>query len=136
MSVAITFQVPSEDTIAGTTFPGFGTTVGVWTTAPELLPRLDRALRQWVALVEAACSRFRADSEVALLPDDGTPARVSPLLAELVQTALLAARLTDARAAGCDVAVITTQPGSTSQQNAQRRGFDLLYTRATLLKHP
>lgn len=53
-----------------------------------------------------------------------------------VQTALLAARLTDARAAGCDVAVITTQPGSTSQQNAQRRGFDLLYTRATLLKHP
>ncbi|HEY0815813.1 MAG TPA: GNAT family N-acetyltransferase [Pseudonocardia sp.] len=53
-----------------------------------------------------------------------------------VQTALLAARLADARAAGCDVAVITTQPGSKSQQNAQRRGFDLLYTRATLVKHP
>jgi GNAT superfamily N-acetyltransferase len=53
-----------------------------------------------------------------------------------VQTALLAARLRDAREAGCDVAVITTQPGSKSQQNAQRRGFDLLYTRATLVKHP
>jgi GNAT superfamily N-acetyltransferase len=53
-----------------------------------------------------------------------------------VQTALLAARLADAKAAGCDVAVITTQPGSKSQQNAQRRGFDLLYTRATLVKHP
>jgi GNAT superfamily N-acetyltransferase len=53
-----------------------------------------------------------------------------------VQTALLAARLTDARAAGCDIAVITTQPGSKSQQNAQRRGFDLLYTRATLVRHP
>jgi GNAT superfamily N-acetyltransferase len=53
-----------------------------------------------------------------------------------VQTALLAARLTDAYAAGCDIAVITTQPGSKSQQNAQRRGFDLLYTRATLVKHP
>ncbi len=52
-----------------------------------------------------------------------------------VQTALLATRLSDARAAGCDVAVITTQPGSKSQQNAQRRGFDLLYTRATLVKH-
>jgi len=52
-----------------------------------------------------------------------------------VQSALVAARLADARAAGCDVAVIVTQPGSTSQQNAQRRGFDLLYTRATLVKH-
>ena len=53
-----------------------------------------------------------------------------------VQTALLSARLADAAAAGCDVAVITTQPGSKSQQNAQRRGFDLLYARATLVKHP
>jgi GNAT superfamily N-acetyltransferase len=53
-----------------------------------------------------------------------------------VQTALLAARLADAAAAGCDVAVITTQPGSKSQQNAQRQGFDLLYTRAVLVKQP
>ncbi|MGH3870852.1 MAG: GNAT family N-acetyltransferase [Pseudonocardiaceae bacterium] len=53
-----------------------------------------------------------------------------------VQTALLSARLADAAAAGCDVAVITTQPGSTSQQNAQCRGFDLLYTRAVLVKQP
>jgi GNAT superfamily N-acetyltransferase len=51
-----------------------------------------------------------------------------------VQSALLAARLADA--AGCDVAVIVTQPGSRSQQNAQRRGFDLLYTRAVLVKQP
>ena len=49
-----------------------------------------------------------------------------------IQTALLSARLADAAAAGCDVAVITTQPGSKSQQNAQRQGFDLLYTRAVL----
>jgi GNAT superfamily N-acetyltransferase len=52
-----------------------------------------------------------------------------------VQTALLSARLADAVAAGCDVAVIVTQPGSKSQQNAQRQGFDLLYTRAVLVKH-
>jgi len=50
------------------------------------------------------------------------------------QTALLSARLADAAAAGCDVAVITTQPGSKSQQNAQRQGFDLLYARAVLVK--
>ena len=52
-----------------------------------------------------------------------------------VQTALLAAPLAEATAAGCDVAVIVTQPGSKSQQNAQRQGFDLLYTRAVLVKH-
>ena len=52
-----------------------------------------------------------------------------------VQSALLSTRLADAAAAGCDVGVITTQPGSKSQQNAQRRGFDLLYTRAVLVKH-
>jgi GNAT superfamily N-acetyltransferase len=51
-----------------------------------------------------------------------------------IQSALLAARLGDAAAAGCDVAVIVTQPGSKSQQNAQRRGFHLLYTRAVLVK--
>jgi GNAT superfamily N-acetyltransferase len=53
-----------------------------------------------------------------------------------IQAALLSARLVDATAAGCDVAVIVTQPGSKSQQNAQRRGFDLLYTRAVLVKQP
>jgi len=52
-----------------------------------------------------------------------------------IQTALLAARLADAARAGCDIAVVTTQPGSKSQQNVQRQGFDLLYTRAVLVKH-
>ena len=51
-----------------------------------------------------------------------------------VQTALLAARLADAGTAGCDLAVVTTLPGSVSQRNVQRSGFDLLYTRAVLLK--
>jgi len=53
-----------------------------------------------------------------------------------IQTALLSARLADAAAAGCDVAVVTTQPGSKSQQNVQRRGFDLLYARAVLVRQP
>ena len=53
-----------------------------------------------------------------------------------IQSALLSTRLADAAAAGCKVGVITTQPASKSQQNAQRRGFDLLYTRAVLVKQP
>jgi GNAT superfamily N-acetyltransferase len=51
-----------------------------------------------------------------------------------VQTALLRARLAAATEAGCDLAVVTTQPGSKSHQNAQRQGFDLLYARAILVK--
>ncbi|MFD9902802.1 GNAT family N-acetyltransferase [Streptomyces sp. NPDC059063] len=51
-----------------------------------------------------------------------------------VQTALLAARLAEATAQGCDLAVVVTQPASKSQQNAERRGFTLLYTRAVLVK--
>ncbi|GAA0573808.1 GNAT family N-acetyltransferase [Paractinoplanes ferrugineus] len=53
-----------------------------------------------------------------------------------IQSALLSARLAEATAAGCDLAVITVQPGSKSQQNAQRRGFELLYTRAVLALEP
>lgn len=53
-----------------------------------------------------------------------------------VQSALLARRLLDATQAGCDVAVITTQPGSRSQENAQRQGFTLLYGRSILVREP
>jgi len=53
-----------------------------------------------------------------------------------VQTALLAARLEIASRAGCDVAVVTTQPGSKSQENVQKKGFELLYTRAILVREP
>jgi N-acetylglutamate synthase-like GNAT family acetyltransferase len=51
-----------------------------------------------------------------------------------VQTALLHHRLVKASRRGCDVAIITTQPGSKSQQNVQRFGFALLYARATLVR--
>ncbi|ODR19114.1 GNAT family N-acetyltransferase [Mycolicibacterium porcinum] len=51
-----------------------------------------------------------------------------------VQAALLAARLAEAADAGCEIAVVTTAPGSKSQHNVQRRGFQLLYTRAILVK--
>lgn len=53
-----------------------------------------------------------------------------------IHNALLSARLADATAEGCDLAVIITQPGSKSHENAQTRGFHLLYTRAVLVKHP
>ena len=46
------------------------------------------------------------------------------------QSALIQRRLTDAYELGCDLAVVLTTPGSASQRNMQRRGFQLAYTRA------
>lgn len=51
-----------------------------------------------------------------------------------VQSALLGRRLVDAADAGCDVAVVTVQPGSKSQQNVEKQGFSLLYSRAILVR--
>jgi ribosomal protein S18 acetylase RimI-like enzyme len=53
-----------------------------------------------------------------------------------VQSALLSARLLDAATSGCDLAVVTTEPASKSQQNVQRAGFTLLYSRAILVRRP
>ncbi len=53
-----------------------------------------------------------------------------------IQTALLRRRLYDAHRAGCDLAIMTAQPGSKSHFNAQRQGFELLYSRALLVKTP
>ena len=53
-----------------------------------------------------------------------------------VQTMLLRRRLADAVHAGCELAVMTTQPGSKSQENGHRQGFSLLYSRAILIANP
>jgi GNAT superfamily N-acetyltransferase len=51
-----------------------------------------------------------------------------------VQTALLRHRLSEAARRGCDIAVVTTLPGSKSQENVQKAGFALLYTRTVLVR--
>ncbi|MFH5230629.1 GNAT family N-acetyltransferase [Antrihabitans spumae] len=113
----------------------------------EEFPRevIAAAMRDFVSAAGVARYSAWRDGELA----GGASVRISDGVAQLtgaatafthrrngVQTALLTARLADAAAAGCDVAVVTTQPGSKSQQNVQRQGFDLLYTRAVLVKQP
>jgi GNAT superfamily N-acetyltransferase len=51
-----------------------------------------------------------------------------------VQAALIARRLHDARAAGAELAAITTAPGTQSQANVMKRGFALAYARAILVR--
>jgi GNAT superfamily N-acetyltransferase len=82
------------------------------------------------AVGEAA---MRIDGDLAQLAGAGTRPHAR---GRGVQKALLQRRLADARTAGCTLAVVTTAPGTRSQDNVMRRGFDLLYTRAVLLKAP
>ena len=51
-----------------------------------------------------------------------------------VQTALLHARLARAAEAGAELAMCLAQPGSTSQRNVVRQGFQVLYTRVKFEK--
>lgn len=107
------------------------------------LPRdvLENAERDSTGLVQRYLARvdgvpvgagsMRVIDGVALLTGAGT---VPGLRRRGVHSALLTTRLAIATAAGCDVAVITVQPGSRSQHNTQRHGFSLLYTRAVLTK--
>lgn len=46
------------------------------------------------------------------------------------QSALISARLRQASLAGCELAVACTLPGSTSQRNYERAGFQVAYTKA------
>ena len=91
-------------------------------------------VRRYIALrdgIPAGGASFAATDGVAQMAGAAT---VPAHRRRGIQTALLAARLADAAAQGCDIAVVTTQPGSVSQRNVQRSGFDLLYTRAILVK--
>jgi ribosomal protein S18 acetylase RimI-like enzyme len=51
-----------------------------------------------------------------------------------LQTALFRHRLQAAAASGCEVAVVVTRGGTVSQRNAERLGFRVAYSKATLLK--
>jgi GNAT superfamily N-acetyltransferase len=53
-----------------------------------------------------------------------------------VHAALHHARLALARRSGCDLAAQGAYPGSTSQRNAERRGFHVAYTRPILVRDP
>jgi GNAT superfamily N-acetyltransferase len=96
------------------------------TRVPGLIRYLARV--EGEAVGEAA---MRIDGDLAQLAGAGTRPQAR---GRGVQKALLQRRLADARAAGCSLAVVTTAPGTRSQDNVMRRGFALLYTRAILIK--
>ncbi len=73
-----------------------GTSVLVLTTHDDRLEPATTAVRQVLGDVDAAYSRFRADSELTYLnANPGRTIHVSPLLATAIDAALRAARITD-----------------------------------------
>jgi FAD:protein FMN transferase len=99
------FSVRPAEEVTGSVFTGFGTVVGVWTTQPDLLPRLESFLRAWVETVEAAASRFREDSDISRANRAaGTTVEVSADLLDAVDAACLMA---DATYGLCDPTVGT-----------------------------
>jgi thiamine biosynthesis lipoprotein len=81
--------------VASVSFPALGTTASLAVTNPCALADAERLLRGEIADIDAACSRFRRDSELNWLHDHaGAEVSVSPLLAEAIAVALRAARVT------------------------------------------
>jgi thiamine biosynthesis lipoprotein len=101
----------------------WGTTARVVVTDPARVATAERLVRAELAAVDAACSRFRPDSELARLAAGG--GRVSPPLATLVTAALQAARDTggdvDPTLGGTMCARPTCRPRSRSTSTAPWR---------------
>jgi thiamine biosynthesis lipoprotein len=79
-----------------TSWPALGTTASVAVTDSEALGGAQRAVVAELAQLDAACSRFRDDSEITRLNrNGGRPFEAGPLLIEAIEVALRAARLSD-----------------------------------------
>lgn len=78
----------------------------------------------------AAAAAMLTHGGVATLFADST---ITPARRAGLHAALIRGRLRWAIENWCDLATASTQPGSTSQRNFERNGFQVAYTRATLV---
>jgi FAD:protein FMN transferase len=83
-------------TMGSRTFRALGTFATLLVTDPDTLAPAHDLLAAELAAMDAACSRFRSDSELWRVNHArGRPVPVSPLLADALTVALAAAALTD-----------------------------------------
>nr|WP_254925492.1 MULTISPECIES: FAD:protein FMN transferase [unclassified Rhodococcus (in: high G+C Gram-positive bacteria)] len=74
----------------------WGCTAELTVTDPGSITRAEQIVRAELAAVDAACSRFRPDSELSMLAHaGGRPTPITPTLHTYLDAALTAARLTD-----------------------------------------
>ncbi len=76
-------------------FTAIGTTCRILVTDRFAALRATEIARHDIEQLDLAASRFRADSELRKLPNNGLPHRVSSLLGDVVEAALRVAALTD-----------------------------------------
>ena len=114
------------------------TSVAGWSDDPAVIPFI-RSLTE-VNVANGAMTHFLVEREgqaiasgslglagdVALFAGAST---VASARGQGAQASFLAARLDEAQRRGCAVAMMTANVGSTSQRNAERRGFRVAYTR-------
>ncbi len=82
--------------------------------------------------VAGGCSgRIIAEARIAALYGTAT---LPEFRRHGVQSTVIACRLHEAALAGCEYAVVSTQPGSGSQRNMERRGFRVAYTKVVLTR--
>ncbi|MFI6170324.1 GNAT family N-acetyltransferase [Nocardia sp. NPDC051052] len=144
--VDISAVAPDEfDTWLDVVAESFGAPDTQGVASHEEFPRaaLDNSIRDIASATGFSGSLARIDG----VPVGGASLRLADGIAQFcgaatlpafrrrgVQASLLSARLAAAASAGCDLAVVTTLPGSKSQQNVQKLGFQLLYARAILVR--
>jgi thiamine biosynthesis lipoprotein len=88
--------MPSAAGASTLTFPALGTFATVLVTDPDALGQAHHLVAAELAAIDAACSRFRDDSELWRVNHArGRPVEVSPLFADALTVALDAAELTD-----------------------------------------
>jgi thiamine biosynthesis lipoprotein len=81
---------------AALTFHALGTTATVVTTDPEVLDEAHFRVARELSAFDAACSRFRTDSELSHVNESaGRSVAIGPLLCEALEAALAAAATTD-----------------------------------------
>ncbi|HYM49547.1 MAG TPA: FAD:protein FMN transferase [Candidatus Limnocylindrales bacterium] len=82
--------------IATAGFPALGTGVRVLTASEGALAPAVAAVQRELQAIDETCSRFRSDSELAVLNrGSGAPTQVSPLLFAALEAAVRACRMTD-----------------------------------------
>ena len=72
-----------------------GCSVRLVVADPDKLELCRSRLTAWLDAVDGACSRFRPDSEISTVCRGTGPVEISPLLADALDAAIRAARLTD-----------------------------------------
>ena len=96
MSTTSTLPRTGSDRLRSSTWSAIGTTIRIVVTDATKLRAARALLTDDLAALDAACSRFRGDSElIRLEASAGQPTWVSPLLADAIRAALRGARLTD-----------------------------------------